>query len=65
LGGDLLWRDARAAARAGLPSVLVDRHDAWPKVQSGRTVSLDGLEAALATGGSASDADEPQDGPEK
>lgn len=63
--GDLFWSDARAAARAGLPSVLVDRHDAWPKVQSGRTVSLDGLEAALATGGSASDADEPQDGPEK
>jgi FMN phosphatase YigB (HAD superfamily) len=49
--GDLFWSDVRAAARAGLPAVLLDRHDAWPNVQSGRITSLDGLEAALATGG--------------
>jgi HAD superfamily hydrolase (TIGR01549 family) len=49
--GDLFWSDVRAAARAGLPSVLLDRHDAWPKVQSGRITSLDALEAALAAGG--------------
>ncbi|MGC2789174.1 MAG: HAD family hydrolase [Thermoplasmata archaeon] len=50
--GDLFWSDARAAARVGLPSVLLDRHDAWPKVQAGRIVSLEGLEGALAAGGS-------------
>ncbi len=49
--GDLFWSDVRAAGRAGLPAVLLDRHDAWPKVQSGRIVALDGLEAALAAGG--------------
>jgi putative hydrolase of the HAD superfamily len=49
--GDLFWSDVRAAARAGLPAVLLDRHDAWPNVQSGRITKLDGLEAALATGG--------------
>jgi FMN phosphatase YigB (HAD superfamily) len=49
--GDLFWSDVRAAARAGLPAVLLDRHDAWPNVQSGRITTLDGLEAALATGG--------------
>jgi HAD superfamily hydrolase (TIGR01549 family) len=49
--GDLFWSDVRAAARAGLASVLLDRHDAWPKVQSGRITTLDGLEAALAAGG--------------
>jgi HAD superfamily hydrolase (TIGR01549 family) len=63
--GDLFWSDARAAARAGLPSVLLDRHDAWPKVQAGRAVTLVDLEAALATGGSASDEDDGLDDPEK
>ncbi|MGI0071752.1 MAG: HAD family hydrolase [Thermoplasmata archaeon] len=48
--GDLFWSDARAAARAGLAAVLVDRHDAWPKVRTGRVESLAGLEAALAAG---------------
>ncbi|MGC2205173.1 MAG: HAD family hydrolase, partial [Thermoplasmata archaeon] len=56
--GDLFWSDTRAAARAGLASVLVDRHDAWPKVQSGRATSLDGLEAALAAGGSSGETDD-------
>lgn len=63
--GDLFWSDARAATRAGLPAVLLDRHDAWPKVQSGRAVSLAGLEAALAAGGSSSDADDSPDGAEE
>lgn len=51
LVGDLFWSDVRAGARAGLPAILLDRHDAWPKVQSGRITSLDGLEAVLAAGG--------------
>jgi HAD superfamily hydrolase (TIGR01549 family) len=50
--GDLFWSDARAAARAGLAAVLLDRHDAWPKVNVGRAVSLNELEATLAKGGS-------------
>ena len=48
--GDLYWSDVRAAARAGLAAVLVDRHDAWPKVQHGRMTTLDALEATLARG---------------
>ena len=50
--GDLFWSDVRAAARAGLPSVLLDRRDAWPKVLTGRMTTLDILEATLAAGGS-------------
>jgi len=48
--GDLYWSDVRAAARAGLAAVLLDRHDAWPKVQHGRITSLDALESTLAAG---------------
>ena len=48
--GDLYWSDVRAASRAGLPSILLDRHDAWPKVQHGRLTSLEALEATLARG---------------
>ena len=48
--GDLYWSDVRAAARMGLAAVLLDRHDAWPKVQHGRLTTLDGLEATLARG---------------
>jgi putative hydrolase of the HAD superfamily len=59
--GDLFWSDVRAAARAGLPAVLIDRHDAWPNVQSGRITTLDGLEAALATGGHSADAPDAAD----
>lgn len=54
--GDLFWSDVRAAARAGLPSVLLDRRDAWPKVQAGRLTTLDELESTLATGGSLAEA---------
>jgi len=49
--GDLFWSDVRAAGRAGLAAVLVDRYDVWPKVQVGRMSTLDGLEATLASGG--------------
>jgi putative hydrolase of the HAD superfamily len=55
--GDLFWSDVRAAARAGLSAVLLDRRDGWPHVQGGRIVDLTGLEAAFATGGSPTDAD--------
>lgn len=50
--GDLFWSDVRAAARAGLASVLLDRRDAWPKVVTGRLTSLDTLESTLTAGGS-------------
>lgn len=46
--GDLFWSDVRAAHRAGLASFLLDRHDAWPKVQEGRFTTLGELEAVLA-----------------
>ena len=58
--GDLFWSDVRAAARAGLPSVLLDRRDAWPKVHAGRLTTLDDLETTLATGGSPSEGDGPE-----
>ena len=48
--GDLYWSDVRAAARSGLAAVLLDRHDAWPKVQHGRMTTLDALESTLARG---------------
>jgi FMN phosphatase YigB (HAD superfamily) len=49
--GDLLWSDVRAAHRAGLSSVLLDRSDTWPHVEAGRLRSLEGLEEAFAAGG--------------
>jgi len=55
--GDLFWSDVRAAARAGLAAVLLDRRDAWPKVHSGRLTTLDELEATLASGGSPSESE--------
>lgn len=60
--GDLFWSDVRAASRAGLASILLDRHDAWPKVQVGRIGTLADLETALAAGGTSSPADDPADG---
>ncbi len=59
--GDLFWSDERAAARAGLPSLLLDRHDAWPKLIAGRIRSLDELETGLASGGTPAGA-EPAEG---
>ena len=55
--GDLFWSDVRAAARAGLAAVLLDRRDAWPKVLSGRLTSLDQLESTLSAGGSPSESE--------
>ncbi len=48
--GDLFWSDVRAAARAGLRAVLLDRHEGWPKVLSGRMTSLDALESTFVAG---------------
>jgi HAD superfamily hydrolase (TIGR01549 family) len=48
--GDLLWSDVRAAHRAGLLPILLDRHDAWPNVQADRTADLASLEATLRAG---------------
>jgi putative hydrolase of the HAD superfamily len=59
--GDLFWSDVRAAARAGLPAVLLDRHDAWPNVHSGRITTLNGFEAALAAGGHTPDSPDAAD----
>jgi HAD superfamily hydrolase (TIGR01549 family) len=60
--GDLFWSDVRAAGRAGLAAVLLDRYDTWPKVQSGRITTLAALESALAAGGHAAEAgDAPAD----
>ncbi len=61
--GDLLWSDVRAAHRAGLLPVLLDRHDAWPNVQADRTASLDTLEATLRAGPTAPAAEEASPGP--
>ena len=55
--GDLFWSDVRAAHRAGLRAVLLDRRDAWPKVQAGRFTTLDALEGTLAAGAAPLDAD--------
>ena len=55
--GDLFWSDVRAAARAGLAAVLLDRRDAWPKVLTGRLTALDQLESTLSTGGSPPEAE--------
>ncbi|MCI4331614.1 MAG: HAD family hydrolase [Thermoplasmata archaeon] len=38
--GDLFWSDVRAAARTGMRSVLLDRHDTWPRVTSSRVRTL-------------------------
>jgi FMN phosphatase YigB (HAD superfamily) len=59
--GDLYWSGVRAAARAGLPALLLDRHDAWPKVTHGRLTSLNELEAALARGAAPPGSAEPDE----
>jgi FMN phosphatase YigB (HAD superfamily) len=60
--GRLYWSDVRAAARAGLPAVLLDRADWWPRVIERRIVSLADLPRAIATGLSASEAEPPEMG---
>jgi len=49
--GDLYWSDVRAAQRAGLVGLLLDRTGAWPNIQAGRVTTLADLEGALAAGG--------------
>lgn len=61
--GDLFWSDVRAAARAGLASILLDRRDAWPNVLIGRTLHLGSLEDALAAGGAPMPEGGGEDGP--
>jgi FMN phosphatase YigB (HAD superfamily) len=56
--GDLFWSDARAAHRAGLRGVLLDRQGAWPSVQGTRLSGLETLEATL-------EAPPPEDAPEE
>ncbi|HTW55270.1 MAG TPA: HAD family hydrolase [Thermoplasmata archaeon] len=46
--GDLFWSDVHAAHRAGVPALLLDRPDSWPRVALGRMRSLDALESTLA-----------------
>lgn len=41
--GDLFWSDIRAAVRAGLAAVLIDRTEAWPRVSAERIRSLQDL----------------------
>ncbi len=50
--GDLLWSDVRAANRAGLLPILLDRHDAWPNVQADRAASLSAVGPLLRSGAS-------------
>jgi FMN phosphatase YigB (HAD superfamily) len=38
--GDLFWSDVRAAVRAGLQGILVDRLDWWSRVEASRIPSL-------------------------
>jgi putative hydrolase of the HAD superfamily len=47
--GDLFWSDVRAAGRAGLRGILLDRHDWWGRVESARITSLSELPEKLAT----------------
>jgi len=46
--GDLYWSDARAAARAGLRAVLIDRDDRTPPASGPRIRSLSELPAVLS-----------------
>lgn len=48
--GRLYWSDIRAAARAGLPALLLDRPEWWPRVAERRMRSLAEWPAALETG---------------
>lgn len=38
--GDLFWSDSRAASRAGLQGILLDRNDWWARLESVRVTSL-------------------------
>lgn len=45
--GDLFWSDVRAAGRAGLRAVLLDRNDWWARVESARIRTLAELPSHL------------------
>ena len=47
--GDLFWSDVRAAGRAGIRSVLLDRNDWWARVEAARIHSLAELPGFLAS----------------
>ncbi|MCI4352445.1 MAG: HAD family hydrolase [Thermoplasmata archaeon] len=47
--GDLFWSDVRAAGRAGLRAVLLDRNDWWARVESARIRSLAELPGRLVS----------------
>ena len=59
--GDLYWSDVRAAQRAGLRGILLDRNEAWPHVRAGRITRLNDLETALS-GPSSAEASAPAPG---
>jgi putative hydrolase of the HAD superfamily len=63
--GDLFWSDTRAAGRAGLHGVLLDRNDWWSRLESVRVRSLAELPAILSSPPAApgADATEPPVGP--
>jgi len=59
--GDLFWSDVRAAHRAGLRGVLLDRPGAWSGVQGTRLGRLDSLEATLESPPPSGTDDEPEE----
>jgi FMN phosphatase YigB (HAD superfamily) len=62
--GDLFWSDVRAAARAGLTSVLLDRYDRFGGVEALRIATLPEIVAVLpGTGTPAPASDEIVPGP--
>jgi putative hydrolase of the HAD superfamily len=60
--GDLFWSDVRAAARAGLTAILLDRYDRFSGVEARRIASLHEL-PALRPGPDPSEPAEPAEGP--
>lgn len=59
--GDLFWSDVRAAARAGMTAVLLDRYDRFPGIEARRIASLAEV-PALAPGAPAAEGAEAPDG---
>jgi FMN phosphatase YigB (HAD superfamily) len=63
--GDLFWSDVRAAARAGLTSVLLDRYDRFGGVEARRIATLpEVVEVGPGTGTPAPPTDDAGPGPE-
>lgn len=62
--GDLFWSDVRAAGRAGLRGILVDRNDWWSRVESHRVRTLADLpDAWQRASGDAGEPHIPTEGP--